>query len=497
MLWNDFARVNEDFIDMTPTQMVKYFDDNPMDNVEQILNLWARNYPNNGAGETGLIKRVADKYNVDAGTIETLVEIHGGLGEAIETLFGEADGNRDITVADVYTALHGEDMNSVFTMIMECFDNVDSMGKKWLASFLLNETRNKCGNNVVKKILQKTYGIPASDIKKAVSFLPIEEVISQAVNNGALVYVPEAGNYMKPMLAKGGDFVVTDKKFCDYKYDGIRAQIHQNEEGITIFNRKGDDITSKFENDLIPLIEKNADPVDWIVDGEIYPVDTEGNPAEFKNIMSRIHGKTEEVIYRNPVTIKLFDCLMYGGQPVFEDDLDTRWETLKMHFGNDLIADMVEVYNQDEFLEVYNDAIEAGFEGVIVKDPNMAYDFGARSKGWLKYKPPMVDIDVIITDAHAGKGRLTGQYSSFDIAIKDGETLIPFGRVGSGFTEEDIMFLTRLYNQTDREDIIIEVKGDMITKNESGEYGLRFPRYVKHRDDKTEPTQLEELEVKL
>ena len=495
MLWNEFARINEDFIDMTPTQMVKYFDENPMDNVEQILNLWARNYPNSGAGESGLIKRIAERYNVEVDTIETLVEIHGGVGEAIEELFNELQGESEITVADVYYALCQDNMDSVFTMIMNCFDQTDTLGKKWIAAFLLNQTRNRCGETVVKKILQKTYGIPAGDIKKAVSFLPINEVISQAVNNGALVYVPEAGNYMKPMLAKGGNFTVTNKRFCDYKYDGIRAQIHQSENGITIFNRKGDDITSKFENDLIPFILENVDPVDWIVDGEIYPVDTEGNPAEFKNIMSRIHGKTEEVIYRNPVTIKLFDCLMYGGQPVFEDDLDTRWETLKMHFGSDLIAQMIEVYNQEEFMEVYENAIAEGFEGVIVKDPNMAYEFGSRSKGWLKYKPPMVDIDVIITDAHAGSGRLKGYYSSFDIAVKDGEELVSFGRVGSGFTEEDIMFLTRLYNQTDREDIIIEVKGDMITKNESGEFGLRFPRYVKHRDDKTEPTQLEELEV--
>ena len=222
--------------------MVKYFDENPMDNTEEILNLWARNYPNNGAGESGLISRIAKRYGVDVDTIETLVEIHGGVGEAIETLFDEADGNRDITVADVYSALHGQDMETVFTEIMDCFDNVNAMGKKWLAAFLLNQTRNKCGNNVVKKILQKTYGIPAGDIKKAVSFLPIEEVISQAVNNGALVYVPEAGNYMKPMLAKGGDFTVRNRRFCDYKYDGIRAQIHNSEEGITIFNRKGDDI---------------------------------------------------------------------------------------------------------------------------------------------------------------------------------------------------------------------------------------------------------------
>ena len=493
MMWNEFAEVNERFIEMTPTQMVKYFDENPMDNTEEILNLWARNYPNNGAGESGLISRIAKRYGVDVDTIETLVEIHGGVGEAIETLFDEADGNRDITVADVYSALHGQDMETVFTEIMDCFDNVNAMGKKWLVAFLLNQTRNKCGNNVVKKILQKTYGISSADIKKAVSFLPIEEVISQAVNNGALVYVPEAGNYMKPMLAKGGDFTVRNRRFCDYKYDGIRAQIHNSEEGITIFNRKGDDITSKFANDLVEVIKENSDPVDWIADGEIYPIDADGNPAEFKNIMSRIHGKTDDVIYRNPVTIRLFDCMMYGGQPVFEDDLDTRWETLKMHFDNSLVAEMVEINTQEEMLEVYNDAIEAGFEGVIVKDPNMIYEFGARSKGWLKYKPPMVEVDAIITGATMGTGKRAGVYGAYDISIKDGNNLVSIGRVGSGFTDSDLTFLTQEFNRLGAGNLIIEVKGDMLTKNESGEYGLRFPRYVKYRDDKEEPTQLKEI----
>lgn len=494
-MWNEFARINEEFIDMTPTQMVKYYDDNPMEQSEQILNLWARNYPNSGAGEAGLISRVATKFGVDIDTIETLISIHGGVGEAIGEIFDDSTrpNGFDVTVSDVYESLCKTTMDEVFTDIMDYFDNVDSTGKRWLAAFLLNQTRNRCGETVVKKIIQKTYGIPASDLKKAVSFLPIGEVINQAVNTNALVYVPEAGNYMKPMLAKGGDFTVTNKRFCDYKYDGIRAQVHQNEDGIKIFNRKGDDITSKFANDLIPIIEENADPVDWIVDGEIYPVDVDGNPAEFKNIMSRIHGKTDEVIYRNPVTIKLFDCLMYGGQPVFEDELDTRWDTLNMHFGESLIAEMKEIYTQEEMLEYYNEAIEAGFEGVIVKNPNAIYSFGARSKDWLKYKPPMVDIDCIVTDATLGSGKRAGVYGAYDIAVKDGEVLVSFGKVGSGFTDEDLTFLTQEYNRLGAGNLIIEVKGDMVTKNESGEYGLRFPRFVKYRDDKEEPTQLKDI----
>ena len=494
MLWNEFARINEEFNDMTPTQMVSYFDKNPMESTETILNLWSKNYPNNGAGESGLISRLANVYNVDVDTIETLVEIHGGLGDAI--LSFDLQGNNvmeAVSVDDVYDALNGNNMDEVFTNIMNAFANVNPLGRKWIVSFLLKETRNGCGETVVKKMLVKTYGIPAGDMKTASSFLPIAEVINQAVNNNSLVYVPESGNYIKPMLAKGGDINIRGKHYCDFKYDGIRAQVHNTEDGIVIFNRKGDDITNKFELDLIPIIQDNSDPVDWIADGEIYTINENGEPTEFKNIMSRIHGKTEEVIYRNPVTIKLFDCLMYGGQPVFEDPFDTRIETLRMHFDEGLLANTTEVFSNEEFMEIYEKAIEAGFEGVIVKDPNATYDFGARSKSWMKYKPPMIDIDCIVTDADAGSGKRTGVYGAYHISVKDGDDLISFGKVGSGFSDLDLTFLTQEYNRLGAGNLIIEVKGDMVTKNESGEYGLRFPRFVKYRDDKDEPTQLKEI----
>ena len=184
---------------------------------------------------------------------------------------------------------------------------------------------------------------------------------------------------------------------------------------------------------------------------------------------------------------------MYGGQPVYESNLETRLDTLEMHFDESLVATYKEINNQDEMLEYYNEAIEAGFEGVIVKDPNMAYDFGARSKGWLKYKPPLVDVDCVVTGANLGAGKRAGLYGAYHIAIKDGDDLVPIGLVGSGFTDEDLVILHEIYNNKGDNNMIIEVKGDMITQNEKGEYGLRFPRYVKYRDDKSEPTQLKEV----
>jgi ATP-dependent DNA ligase len=94
-----------------------------------------------------------------------------------------------------------------------------------------------------------------------------------------------------------------------------------------------------------------------------------------------------------------------------------------------------------------------------------------------------------------GAGKRKGLFGSYEIAIRDDDGLIPFGSVGSGFTDDDLIMITAAYKELGANRIIIEVKGDMITKNENGDYGLRFPRYVKYRDDKDEPTHMKELKI--
>lgn len=505
MNFEDFADMNEAFLSRTPTQMLKTIDEtNFAGNEKLVLNFWGKTYPNSGVGEKVLLKLVADYWDIEDFILEDMIEDTGSLAQAIaewENSFPE-----EVTyLEEVESCLYAGSREEVMEQYMTLFPNLTSNGRKWLTAFVLKETRNGTDSVLVKKSIAKMYGFTSSEVKKASTCLSLAELIDQAIDTGCLDVVPTAGKFMTPMLAKDirkvkGGMNITSRHWCDYKYDGIRAQIHYDGNAITIFNRRGDDITSKYQRDLIPIIDAASDPVDWIVDGEIYPIDANGEPASFSNMGSRIHGKTDEVIYRNPVTIRLFDCLMYGGQPVFEDDLDTRLETLKMHFGEELIAETKEVNNLEEMKEYYEEAISAGFEGIILKNPTATYDFGARSKNWLKYKPPMVDMDCLVTGAVLGKGKRAGVYGSYQIAIRDGDNLVHFGNVGSGFTDADLTFLTEKFNQSTASSLtneptpmIIEVKGDMITKNEQGEYGLRFPRYVKYRDDKSEPTQLKEV----
>ncbi len=213
-------------------------------------------------------------------------------------------------------------------------------------------------------------------------------------------------------------------------------------------------------------------------------VDEEGNVLEFKEIMPRIHGKTEAV--RNRVAIKaiVFDILTYNGQDTYSFGYGTRLETLQMHFPNVNITETKLVSGEEAIRKEYTNAIKAGYEGLVLKKANQVYEPGKRS--WLKHKPALVDLDCEIMDATMGSGKRAGHYGSYLIGVRiDGE-LTPVGSVGTGFSDEDLLRLTRelrplverfetpTYHFLPR--VVLEVSADLVTRDASNNIGLRFPR---------------------
>ena len=70
----------------------------------------------------------------------------------------------------------------------------------------------------------------------------------------------------------------------------------------------------------------------------------------------------------------------------------------------------------------YNRAINDGYEGIMIKDLNAPYESGKRS--WVKYKPPRIELDVVVTGARYGEGKRATVFGSYDIAVKDGTKYI-------------------------------------------------------------------------
>lgn len=166
-------------------------------------------------------------------------------------------------------------------------------------------------------------------------------------------------------------------------------------------------------------------------------------------------------------------------------------------------------------------------EGLVVKDPKSRYEIDGRTNSWVKVKPEYVDgyqgenLDLIVVGCYYGSGKNRDTFASYLCALRDethSKRYVSLSRVGSGIcyamheyireTLEAHMFASKkpppwlttgaekhpdFYVDPDKS-LVFEVKyssistGSAKTGGSPTVYGsgfsLRFPRYVRVREDK-------------
>ncbi len=134
---------------------------------------------------------------------------------------------------------------------------------------------------------------------------------------------------------------------------------------------------------------------------------------------------------------------------------------------------------KSQFERYCREMVAAGFEGVMIKDLDAPY-ICKRSISWMKYKP-VITVDLQVVGVEEGTGRNKGRLGALVChGIDDGKEITV--NAGSGFSDEDRDNLWR-----DRNVVIgqtAEIMADAVTLNQDGTYSLRFPRFVRFRDDK-------------
>ncbi|MEW5310040.1 MAG: hypothetical protein WDW38_001873 [Sanguina aurantia] len=226
------------------------------------------------------------------------------------------------------------------------------------------------------------------------------------------------------------------------------------------------------------------------------------------------------------VVLFAFDCLFLNGESLLHKPLTERraalYASLEEKEGQLLFATTKTSTDIDELQAFLSEAVDASTEGLIVKTLADTYEPSRRSSHWLKLKKDYMDgvgdtLDVVPIGAWYGKGKRTGVFGAYLLAVYDdeGETYQTVCKVGTGFSEEVLVTLAEglrpniipqasayyRWGETLVPDVwfdpcqVWEVKcADMtispVHKAAAGlvdpvkGISLRFPRLVRVRDDK-------------
>jgi DNA ligase-1 len=427
-------------------------------------------------------------YGIFEEEFEMLYESTGDFGETVRIMESK-DTHTPLSFNELILFLEKDfSKDEDFAEFKTFFESLSDIGRKWFSKFWIRTPNIGIQTKGIHKAIAKTFKISLTTVELDCAFNDISFVLECYIGGKIVPTNLQHGKFIKPMLAKVKPIRQWPSEVVyDVKYDGNRYQIHKEGESVIIFNRKGKVVTHQFL-DIVEQI-KSYEADNFILDGEIYPIRSDGSPDEHKKMGTRVHSKTWEKASTVEVKWVIFDCLKWQGASMLNASLRERYDKIIQQ------EDMALHQIGGDPMAFYNRAISEGFEGIMVKDLNSFYTPAKRD--WIKYKPSRVDLDVVIVGAKLGENSNSNLMSSFEIAVKDDNSDTGFqsiGRVGNGFTDEELYSLTNRckrivssYSDNNYKllpQIIISVDADAVSRNKNGEYGLRFPRKTRFREDK-------------
>lgn len=319
-----------------------------------------------------------------------------------------------------------------------------------------------------------------------------EKTVNKVLKGTTIPKVP----VFEVMLAHDGanhEKKISGKKQLEPKLDGVRC--------ITIIDYEMKTVTQFTRNGkLLENFSHITDALRQFIDdfGRSYVIDGEVVSKSFQDLMKQVHRKDD--VKATDAKLAAFDILplseFLSGKSVMGQSRRSKllktfepvfakastWSALN---GNSIVeivdtkqVDLDSLVGELEFRQYNKDAIEAGYEGIMIKDPDAVYEC-KRSTSWLKQKP-FIEVSLTVVDTEEGTGKNVGKLGALICeGVDDGKKIVV--NVGSGFTD-----LEREEFWQDKASMlgqIVEIRADVITQSQDNAdiWSLRFPRFLRFR----------------
>ncbi|WP_436924308.1 ATP-dependent DNA ligase LigA [Halosimplex amylolyticum] len=481
--------------------------------------------------------RVADLG--DVGEVAASYEFGGqqGLG-AFGGGAGSGGGPDGLTVAEVDADLRelaatdgAGSRDTKRDILFGLFNRSDGDEARYLARLVLSEMRIGVGEGAVRDAVADAFDVPVDDVERALQvtndYGEVAVVARDEGVEGLDALGLEIGRPVGAMLAQAGTVTEAlegwDEAAVEWKYDGARVQVHHDpsrsddaeDDGsqddrpeTQLFSRNMEDVTDPLP-EIVEFVDEALD-APAILDGEVVAVADDGSPLLFQEVLRRFRRKHDVAKAREDVTVEFraFDCLHAEGDDLLDEPLverHRRLEALLGEGGESALSALELSDDPDEIADVEAQSLDAGHEGIMLKNPESTYTPGRRGKNWLKRKPDVETLDLVVTGAEWGEGRRAELLGTFLLSARTDAGFETLGKVATGITDEELEALTDLLEphvlSEDGTDVdidpavVFEVGYEEIQASPtySSGYALRFPRFLGVREDK-DPDDADSLE---
>ncbi|KPI39900.1 DNA ligase 1 [Cyphellophora attinorum] len=427
----------------------------------------------------------------------TVRGVHQGLLEIAKM---EGHGSQDQKVRAINKLMASADVSSASKAVDINKDKGGASEAKFLVRFLEGKLRlGLAEKTVIVGLAQAVLAKGEAALKEVYSELPSYEVIIPAMLEHGIMKLHDSCK-----LQPGIHYVAPQ---AEKEYPAAESTLVKDPKSFkglaSIFSRNSEDLSKKYP-DILEKLNTWIKPTttSFVLDCETVAWDPQNKKVlPFQQLMTR---KRKDV-KTSDVTVKAF-------------------EPVEGEFAFAQYGDATDI---DQIQTLLDDSVKASCEGLMVKmldTEESGYEPSKRSRNWLKVKKDYLQgigdsLDLVVLGAYYGKGKRTSWYGAFLLAVYNPDTQVfeTVCNIGTGFSEQlleelhselseividkptsDYSHSTTKNDQPDvwfKAKYVWEVKTADLTLSpryraaieEMGAgkgISLRFPRFIKKRDDK-------------